>query len=61
MLDTLRIDRAVIVQPSVYGSDNRATLEAVAENRNAFRAVVVLEDDPGIRFRDDDHPDGSPG
>lgn len=31
MLDTLGIERMIVVQPSVYGSDNRRTAAAVAE------------------------------
>lgn len=39
------IDRVVVVQPSVYGLDNRATLDAVAEvGQGAARAVVVIGD-----------------
>jgi len=48
MLQTLGISRAVIVQPSVYGTDNRTTLEAVAEAGPDFRAVVVVNDDTGL-------------
>ncbi|WP_371056631.1 amidohydrolase family protein [Rhodosalinus sp. K401] len=44
MLDTLGIARGVIVQPSVYGTDNSVTLAAVAEAGEAFRAVVVVDD-----------------
>ena len=35
------IARGVIVQPSVYGTDNSATLDALAEGGDAFRAIVV--------------------
>src|SRR5438445_12962697 len=35
------IERGVIVQPSVYGTDNRATLDGVREGGAGFRAVVV--------------------
>lgn len=44
MLATLGLQRGVIVQPSVYGTDNRATLDAVAEGGENFRAVVVVDD-----------------
>lgn len=44
MLAVLGIERAVIVQPSVHGTDNRVTLEAVARSGGAFRAVVVVDD-----------------
>jgi len=35
------IERGVIVQPSVYGTDNRATLDALRMGGPSFRAVVV--------------------
>ncbi|MGE0714777.1 MAG: amidohydrolase family protein [Alphaproteobacteria bacterium] len=45
MLATMGFTRAVIVQPSVLGTDNRATMDAVAETNGAFRAVVVVDPD----------------
>ena len=42
----LGVERAVIVQPSVYALDNRCTLEAVAALGDKARAVAVIE--PGI-------------
>ncbi|WP_306131805.1 amidohydrolase family protein [Roseivivax marinus] len=45
MLDTLGIDRGVIVQPSVYGTDNRATLDAVRAGGDRYRAVVVVDEE----------------
>jgi 2-pyrone-4,6-dicarboxylate lactonase len=44
MLATLGVERAVLVQPSVYGTDNRALLDALREAGPAFRAVAVVED-----------------
>ncbi|MFN7087255.1 MAG: amidohydrolase family protein [Burkholderiales bacterium] len=44
MLDTLGVERAVRIQPSVYGSDNRAMLKALAEAGARFRGVAVVED-----------------
>ena len=35
------IARAVLVQPSVYGTDNRLLLDALREGGSAFRGVVV--------------------
>ena len=35
------IERAVLVQPSVYGTDNRQLLDALREGGAAFRGVVV--------------------
>ena len=46
MLSILGIQRAVIVQPSVYGTDNRVTMAAVRAYGRDCRAVVVV--DPGI-------------
>lgn len=48
MLDTLGLDRAVIVHPSVYGTDNRATLDAIKEGGSNFRGVAVV--DANIEF-----------
>ncbi len=43
MLDTVGLARAVIVQPSVYGEDNRCTLDAVAAiGLDRARAVVAV-------------------
>jgi 2-pyrone-4,6-dicarboxylate lactonase len=41
MLATIGCERAVLVQPSVYGTDNRAHLDALAEAGPAFRMVAV--------------------
>jgi predicted TIM-barrel fold metal-dependent hydrolase len=43
------IDRAVLVQPSFYGIDNRALLDTLREGGAAFRGVVVLAADAGDR------------
>ncbi len=48
MLDTLGIERAVLVQPSVYGTDNRAMLDALAQDPQRLRAVAVLPFDVSI-------------
>ena len=45
--DALGIQRMVIVQPSVYGNDNRATLDA-ARQFGLDRARVVAVVDPAI-------------
>ena len=42
LLSMLGIDRAVLVQPSVYGTDNRAMLAALSSNPNKFRGVAVI-------------------
>ena len=43
VLTTLGLTRAVIVQPSVYGTDNRATLAAIQVSEGTFRGVAVVE------------------
>jgi len=43
LLNMLGIDRAVLVQPSVYGTDNRAMLAALSVNPNQFRGVAVID------------------
>lgn len=45
MLATLGVERAVLVQPSVYGTDNRAHLDALASAGPSFRMVAVVDDD----------------
>lgn len=44
MLATLGLSRGVIVQPSVYGTDNRATLDAVRAGGENFRGIVVIDE-----------------
>ncbi|MBV1798342.1 amidohydrolase [Siccirubricoccus sp. G192] len=45
MLDTIGIRRTVIVQPSIYGTENAVTLDAVeAIGPDRARAVVVVDD-----------------
>ena len=43
MLDTLGIERAVIVQGGAHGTDNRVTLDAIASMGERCRGVAVLE------------------
>lgn len=45
LFDTLGIQRAVVIQPSVYGEDNRAQLEGAHEIGIPTRAVVVARHD----------------
>ncbi len=40
----LQIERVVIVTPSVYGTDNRATLEGIKFRGNSVRGVAVIDD-----------------
>jgi len=46
MLGALGFERAVIVQPSVYGIDNRCTRDAVVASGGKWRGVAVVE--PGV-------------
>ncbi|MEL7525986.1 MAG: amidohydrolase family protein [Pseudomonadota bacterium] len=61
MLRTLGLSRAVIVQPSVYGTDNRTTLAAVAEAGPEFRCVVVVDDDACLSDLKQLHAKGARG
>jgi len=45
MLATLGLSRAVLVQPSVYGTDNRVLLKALAEMGSEARGVAVVPPD----------------
>ena len=45
MLDTLGVERAVLVQPSVYGTDNTAMLDAMKTANGRLRGVAVVEED----------------
>jgi len=45
MLDTIGVDRAVLVQPSVYGTDNSAMLDAMKAAGGRLRGVAVVDDD----------------
>jgi len=44
MLAVIGVERAVVVQPSVHGLDNSATLDAVAKSAGRFRAVARIDD-----------------
>ena len=41
LLDRLGLERGVIVQPSAYGRDNRATLDALEREPKRLRGVAV--------------------
>lgn len=45
MLSTLGVERAVLVQPSVYGTDNTVMLKAMKSAGKRFRGVAVVADD----------------
>ncbi len=42
MLDALGVERGVLVQPSIYGTDNRAMLDGLARDPKRFRGVAVV-------------------
>jgi len=44
LLATLGVERAVLVQPSVYATDNSALLDALREAGKNFRAVAVVDE-----------------
>jgi predicted TIM-barrel fold metal-dependent hydrolase len=44
LLGVLGVERMVLVQPSVYGTDNRVTLNAMKELGARCRGVAVVED-----------------
>lgn len=46
VMQALGIDRAVVVQPSVYGTDNAALLDALARWPDRLRGIAVV--DPGV-------------
>ena len=45
MLDTLGVERAVLVQPSVYGTDNSTVLDALKSDPKRLRGVAVVPAD----------------
>ena len=70
----LGIDRAVIVQASCHGPDNRAMMDAIASNPDKYRGVCIANDSftdeefadldaggvRGIRFNFVTHLGGTP-
>jgi 2-pyrone-4,6-dicarboxylate lactonase len=60
LLTTLGVERAVLIQPSVYGTDNRALLDVLSRVPSGLRGIAVVDadidtarvkalDDAGIR------------
>ena len=47
MLDALGLERGVLVQPSIYGTDNQAMLDGMAQDRQRLRCIVVVPYDVG--------------
>ena len=44
-MENFGIDRAVIVQPSVYGFDNRLLVDVLKRHLDRFRAIAVIDPD----------------
>lgn len=61
MLGTLGCERGVLVQPSVYGTDNTAMLDALRSGVFAFRGVAVVDDQISDRELEDMHRAGVRG
>ncbi len=61
MLEALGIERAVIVQPSIYGTDNACTREAVEALGARGRGVAVIDDATDDRELDRLHDAGFRG
>ena len=61
LLATLGVERAVLVQPSVYGCDNAAMLDALHDAGPQFRGVAVVEETIGDDELDRMHAAGVRG
>lgn len=61
LLDRLGLERVVIVQPSVYATDNSATLDGVRRLGKRARGVAVIDDDTSDLDIEDMHHAGIRG
>ena len=61
MLRAIGCDRAVLVQPSVYGTDNSAMIAALRSGVFAFRGIAVVEENVTDRELQDMHEAGVRG
>ena len=73
MINVIGVERAVVVQPSVHGLDNSATLDAIKNSGGRFRGVARIDDQTprgelqrlhdggvrGVRFNLLDRPRGN--
>src|SRR5262245_16415006 len=57
----LGVGRAVIVNASVHGTDNRVALDAIAASAGAYRAVANIDGTPGERGLRELHEGGVRG
>ncbi|MGZ8265483.1 MAG: amidohydrolase family protein [Burkholderiales bacterium] len=58
MLRAIGCERAVLVQPSVYGTDNSAMVHALRSGVFAFRGVAVVDEDVSERELENLHEAG---
>lgn len=61
LLRTLHLDRVVIVHPSVYGTDNACTLDALRQLGRRARGVAVIDDKTSDAQLDEMHRAGVRG
>jgi 2-pyrone-4,6-dicarboxylate lactonase len=61
MLDSLGMERGVLVQPSIYGTDNQALLDALATDPQHLRGVAVVPYDIHARELEKLHQAGVRG
>jgi predicted TIM-barrel fold metal-dependent hydrolase len=61
MLRTIGCERGVLVQPSVYGTDNSAMVAALCARVFEFRGVAVVDEDVSDRELEDMHAAGVRG
>src|SRR5882672_6086938 len=61
MLDSLGMERGVLVQPSIYGTDNRALLDALAQDPKRLRGIAVVPYDIHARELEKLHQAGVRG
>ena len=45
MLDTIGVDRGIVVQPNVHGTDNRVSLDAIAKSGGRLKGAGRIDDD----------------
>ena len=45
MLDTIGVDRGIVVQPNVHGTDNRVSLDAIAKSGGRLKGVGRIDND----------------
>ena len=60
-LRAIGCERAVIVHPGVYGTDNRCTVDALRSGKFAFRGVAVIDDKTTDSELEDMHQAGVRG